>query len=128
MAGKKWLLRSRGSTGNFRPEEKASSAIFAQNYGEAGAISFLGKKYGLPRVLSGHNNYWIWGPGDRDPEVVIVLGGDQEDNAAVFESVEWADTVRCRYCMPYENNLPVYVGRKKKIAIKELWPRLKHYD
>ena len=110
------------------PAEKSRSVIFAQNYGEAGAISFLGKKYGLPRVLSSHNNYWIWGPGDPSVDVVIVVGGDPEDNEAVFESVEHADTVRCKYCMPYENNLPVYIGRKMKVPIDQLWPSLKHYD
>jgi 4-amino-4-deoxy-L-arabinose transferase-like glycosyltransferase len=110
------------------PEEKRNSVVFAQNYGEAGAVSFLGRKYDLPPVISGHNNYWIWGPGDRSGDVVIVLGGDREDNEAVFESVEHADTVRCRYCMPYENNLPVFIGRKLRIPITQLWPDLKHYD
>ncbi len=109
-------------------DEQGRSVIFAQNYGEAGALSFLGKKYGLPPVLSGHNNYWIWGPGNHPIDVVIVLGGDPEDNNAVFESVELADIARCRYCMPYENNLPVYVGRKMKVPITQLWPELKHYD
>src|SRR5437879_5345683 len=30
-------------------EERAKTAIFANNYGEAGAIDFFGKKYGLPK-------------------------------------------------------------------------------
>ena len=79
-------------------------------------------------MISGHNSYWIWGPGNSSGDVVIVLGGDRDDNEAVFESVELADTARCRYCMPYENNLPVYVCRKLRVPITQLWPDLKHYD
>jgi hypothetical protein len=111
------------------PEEQKKSAIFTQNYGEAGAISFFGKKYGLPAVVSGHNNHWLWGPPEGlTGEVVIIVGGDPEDHNAIFESVEHADTHRCTYCMPYENNLPIFVGRNMKVPLKELWPQVKHYD
>jgi hypothetical protein len=36
--------------------------------------------------------------------------------------------VRCRYCMPDENDLPVYVLRDPKLPFEEAWPRFKHYD
>lgn len=110
------------------PEEKKNCVVFGQNYGQAGAVSFFGKKYGLPRAISGHNNYWIWGTGDTPIDVVIVIGGELEDNQEVFESLELATTHHCRYCMPYENNLPIYIGRKLKIPLATLWPELKHYD
>ena len=29
---------------------------------QAGAIDFFGAKYGLPAALSGHQNYYLWGP------------------------------------------------------------------
>jgi 4-amino-4-deoxy-L-arabinose transferase-like glycosyltransferase len=38
-------------------EEQAQCAIFTGNYGEAGAVDFLGRKYNLPKAISGHNNY-----------------------------------------------------------------------
>src|SRR6185436_16511388 len=44
------------------PAEKAKCAIFGQNYGQAGAIDFYGKRYGLPKAISGHQNYYLWGP------------------------------------------------------------------
>src|SRR5438105_3801333 len=44
--------------------EQQHAAIFCQNYGEAGAIDFFGPKYGLPPALSGHQNYFYWGPDD----------------------------------------------------------------
>jgi 4-amino-4-deoxy-L-arabinose transferase-like glycosyltransferase len=44
------------------PEERTHAAIFGQNYGEAGAVEVLGRARGLRPVLSGHNNFWLWGP------------------------------------------------------------------
>ena len=44
------------------PEERTRTAIFANNYGEAGAIDYFGPKYGLPRAISNHQTYWLWGP------------------------------------------------------------------
>ena len=38
------------------------TAIFGQNYGQAGAIDLFGPKYGLPPAISGHQNYFLWGP------------------------------------------------------------------
>ena len=45
-------------------DERAQACIYTLNYGEAGAINFFGPKYGLPQAISGHNTYWLWGPGN----------------------------------------------------------------
>jgi hypothetical protein len=39
-------------------DERARTAIFANSYRQAGAIDFFGPKYGLPKAISGHQNYW----------------------------------------------------------------------
>jgi hypothetical protein len=36
--------------------------------------------------------------------------------------------VRCRYCMPDEDNLPVYVCRDPKMPFERAWPCFEHYD
>jgi 4-amino-4-deoxy-L-arabinose transferase-like glycosyltransferase len=113
--------------GALPPQERAVAGIFAQNYGEAGAIDFLGPRYGLPHAVSGHNNYWLWGPGDYSGKVMIILGGDEADNQAVCESLQQVGTTHCGYCMPYENNLPVYVCRGLKLSPRELWPAVKNF-
>lgn len=111
------------------PEEQSECVIFAGNYGEASAIDFLGKKYNLPGAISGHNNYWLWGPGDKSAEVIIFFGGPSEERLeGLFKYVEKAATFTCQYCMPYENNTPVYLCKDPRINIKNIWSRFKHYE
>ena len=108
--------------------DRERAAIFASNYGRAGAIDYFGDEYGLPKAIGSHNNYWLWGPGDANAEVVIVLGDDARDLERRFESVAVAGIARCRYCIPYERDLPIHVCRRPRLEIAELWPALKHYD
>jgi hypothetical protein len=110
------------------PEERERACILTGNYGEAGAVDFFGPRYGLPKAISGHNSYSIWGPGDCAGQVVISVGVPPETLRGVFGEVEQVETVRCRYCMPDEDNLPVYVCREPKMAFEEAWPRFEHYD
>ena len=55
------------------PEVRARTAIFAQTYGQAGAIDLFGPKYGLPPAISGHQSYFLWGPRGYTGESMIVM-------------------------------------------------------
>ncbi len=110
------------------PEEQATAGIYGQNYGEAGAVDVLGRKYGLPKASAGHNNYFLWGP-QGSGEVLIIIGGDAEDHRQGFKDVRQAGEVKCGgLCMPYEDNLPIWIARGLKAPIREIWPLVKHYD
>jgi hypothetical protein len=110
------------------PSERQRCALFADNYGRCGAIDLFGPRYGLPRSIGRHNNYWIWGPRGYTGEIVIILGGDLADKERNFEQVEVAATVSSPHCMPYENNLRVYLCRGLKTPLASAWPTLKHFD
>ncbi len=107
------------------PEERAKTVVFAQNYGEAGAIDFFRSRYPLPKVISGHNNYWFWGKSDSAFTTVIVIGGDRKGNLEVCDSVKQAAVIRDKYAMPYETNLPVFVCKGFKMPFREIWKRVK---
>jgi Dolichyl-phosphate-mannose-protein mannosyltransferase len=111
------------------PEERARTRVYAQNYGEAGAIDVLGRRLGLPPAISGHNSYWLWGRDDPDTSwnVVIIIGGDRESNAAFFEEVEIVGQTRSPWSMPYERGLDVSIGRGPRLSRSEAWPRLRRY-
>lgn len=109
-------------------EDRRRVAIFTGNYGEAGAIDRLGRDRGLPRAISGHNNYWLWGPGGATGEVVVVFGGEREPLLKVYEDVELGGRTNCDYCMPYENDVPLWIARGRKPPFEDAWLRIKHYD
>jgi hypothetical protein len=108
-------------------DERSKAGIFGQNYGQAGAIDYFGPRYGLPPAISGHNQYWLWGPRGYG-QVLIVIGGNRADCEKVYESVEPAGQFSNRYVMPYENDLTIWILRKPKVPLGEVWPRLRHYE
>ena len=102
------------------PEEKADCVIGASNYGEAGAIDFFGKRYGLPNAISSHNTYWFWGPGGKPGKVLLVIGGSQEDYANMYEEVRQAATFEHPYAR--ESGTPIFLCRKPRHTLQEVWP------
>jgi hypothetical protein len=109
-------------------DDQRRCVILGINYGEAGAIDFYGRKYGLPHAVSEHNNYWLWGPGNRDWDVVLVVGRPADVLTSWFASVVTVDTIRSRYAMPYENNMPLHVCRNFKLDRAVFWQEFKHYE
>lgn len=110
------------------PEEKQTCVIFCGNYGEAGAINFYGKKYNLAPAISGHNNYYLWGPVRKNISVVIVIGNNEKLLSELFGKVIPSDTLHLKYSMPYENNQPVWICKGPKKTLQEIWPETKHYE
>lgn len=108
-------------------EEKEKTIVFTGNYGEAGAINYYRNKYDLPPVFSGHNAHWFWGPPDFEVETILTLDRDRDDLLSVFDEVIEGAIIDCDYCMPYEDSLPIFICRKMKIPLRELWPRLRHF-
>lgn len=109
-------------------KEKSKACIFAGNYGEAGAIRFFGKKYGLPEPISGHGWHYYQGTKNYTSEIVIFIGIPIRYLQSHFDEIIQSDIFQCQYCMPYENNQPVYVCRKPKRSLKEILEDLKHFD
>lgn len=110
------------------PSDRADCGIFAQNYGQAGAIDFLGPKYGLPPALSGHQSWWLWGPRGYSGNCLIVLDDERENLDRLFEHVEYlGDSAPNPYAL--ENHLSVYICRGSKFgSLAELWPKLKRWS
>jgi len=109
------------------PEVRAKTAIFGQNYGQAGAIDLFGPKYGLPPAISGHQNYFYWGPREYTGESVIVMEGQQQDLERRFASVERVASVYHPYSMPYEH-FDVFYCRGLRQPLREIWPQVKNWD
>lgn len=115
------------------PDEQAGCLIYLRNYGEAAAVDFFGPKYGLPKAACAHNSYWYWGPPQWDGGVAIIMGDSRDRQASYadlsshFETVVLAGTTRCDFCMPYENNRAIFLCRRAKFSIQEIWPGEKEF-
>ena len=108
------------------PEEQKRTAIFANNYGQAAAIDFFGPQYGLPKAISGHQNYFLWGPRNYTGDIVIVLGDEEDDAQEHFESVTVGATLNNPYAYRYEN-FPVLLCRGLKWNLQTEWSRVKRW-
>jgi hypothetical protein len=109
------------------PEQRAATAIFANSYGQAGAIDFFGAKYGLPKAISSHQNYWLWGPRDYTGQSVIVLGSDGSGDREHFASVEPAG----RTYHPYsrrDEHFEIFVCRDLNTTLQAAWPSMKKWN
>lgn len=105
--------------------EQPGCAILAGNYGEAGAIDYYGPKLGLPKAISGHNNYYLWGPRGYTGECVVLFGERSEEFKTFFGEVRLAAVITSPHAMPMEQSVPVYICRRPVAPLSVLWPRFK---
>jgi hypothetical protein len=66
-------------------EDKTAAFIYAENYGQAGAITIIGKKYGLPEAVSFHESFRYWFPHDFPEEIRSLVYINHELGADVAE-------------------------------------------
>jgi hypothetical protein len=109
------------------PAERSRAAIVASNYGEAAAIDFFGGPYRLPPVLSGHNNYWLWGTHGYDGSVVVDVNGDCGAQGHFFRSSVRAATFDAPWIMSYEQNIPIMICRGIRVPLAQIWPEMREY-
>jgi hypothetical protein len=112
------------------PAQRAQACVVASNYGEASALIRLAAPGRLPPVISGHNNYYLWGPGTCTGQVLILVGFSPADVQGTYASVVVAATQKCQDCVSFEQDLPIVVVSNPTIPINlaQLWPSIKHYS
>jgi hypothetical protein len=108
--------------------ERVTTVAFVTNYGEAGALELYAPRYPLPRVICNHNSYWFWGVGPTPVTTFIRLGGSREDYSESYGDVTPAGVHSCAHCMPYENNLNIFIARNRHVPIDSAWVEYKHFE
>jgi hypothetical protein len=132
----------REAAATLTPAERERAAVYSDWFQIAAAVDFQREREGLPPALSGHNSYWLWGPGDASGEVLIALvpPADASPQAAKlglpdriqdlrrwYARVEPVAQVRCTWCLPDMARLAVYICREPRVPIGAWWPQVKRY-
>jgi hypothetical protein len=107
--------------------ERSDCGIFAQDYGQAGAIDFFGRRRGLSGAMSGDRTYWLWGPHSYSGNCMIVLDDRQEVLARYWHDVELVG-VSAPNTYALEQQIPVFLCKGKKFdSWANVWPHLKRW-
>jgi hypothetical protein len=106
------------------PGERAQAVVMASNYGEASAIEFFTPH--VP-VVSGHNQYWLWGPQGHTGNVLIDIDGDCGAKEHFFKHAARATTFSNRWAIAYETNIPIMLCRGIREPLAVIWPSRKDY-
>lgn len=112
---------------NTLPEPvRSRTAIFGQNYGQAGAIDLFGPKYGLPPAISSHQSYFLWGPRGYTGESAIVMDDREEVLKSLWDHVEKVGHVAHPYSMPGEH-FDIFYCTGPHQTFEQLWPRIRKW-
>ena len=110
--------------------DKKSAIIYCENYGQAGAITVIGKKYGLPEAISFHESFRYWIPSEFDPDVTsFIYINDElgEDVNNLFGKIIKVGSISNPDAREYGTS--VYLCEKPVMSFNRFWKeRLKQLD
>ncbi len=102
-------------------EERNNAGIITNNWGIASAIHFYRNKYNLPEPIS--NDGWYYFEALKkniNRKYFISVGISEQDLKNYFEKVTLKRIFTNPYCMPHENNRPIFLCEKPKIDLNQL--------
>ena len=106
---------------------RPATSIFTGYYGEAATLDVLGAADHLPPVLSGHNAYWMWGPGTASDRTVLAVDALGQLRP-YFASCRLLATHNPPYRVRNDwTGLQIGVCTGPVASWRTLWPHLKHY-
>lgn len=107
--------------------DQAQTGIVAGNYGQASAINVFDRAAGLPFAISGHQNYWLWGPhGYSGREMIVVTDQPLPVLLQQFRSCTLAVAQTNPYQMPWEQR-GIYVCHDRNAPYTQDWAAMKLY-
>ncbi len=104
--------------------ERAQAVIYTENYGDASAVNVY--RPDVPEAISGHQNYFFWGPRTYTGSVMIVFGESRRTLETNFDSVEEFTQDANPYVEPYERG-PVFICRGLHENLETQWPKVKFW-
>jgi len=104
--------------------ERAGAVVVGGNYGRTGALAVYHEELDLPYPISRHGDFWAWGPGEREPTAVIIVGGTVPELEELFADVVEAGRVQTPLGVEEEQDVRIHVCRGSREPFADLWRRL----
>lgn len=105
--------------------EQKQAGIFCETWNTASAINFLG--HGLPYAISGHNNYFLWGPHAETGSVMIVVTtATAEELQEEYRGVKEVGSMHNPYAFP--QHMKIYLCHDRGTSFADDWQKVKRYD
>jgi len=110
-------------------DERGRAGILTDTFGSAAAVNVLGRDR-LPAAIGVQNQYWLWGPGDEDGDILVVLW--RHNRVALlhegWEEVQELSPVECFDCGPFlTRDRTLFIVKSPRLPLAELWPKLKYF-
>lgn len=110
------------------PAQRARTGIFADTYGDAGALALFGPRYGLPAIIGSQNNFYLWGPHGYDGRSLLVIGATEQDTVRkYFRKMTLLTTIDNPYKWVVQGPDPVYLCTDPVAPLPQIWPKLGWY-
>ncbi len=117
------------AAGGIDPAERDNAIILVPTYGQAGALELLGRGRDLPPVYAAQNSYSHWGPPPDAANVAIVMGPFSAETVdRLFSEVAVVRVHDCEWCMRWRDEVPIWIARKPRVALRDVWVMLRHYE
>jgi 4-amino-4-deoxy-L-arabinose transferase-like glycosyltransferase len=115
--------------GRLPSAQRQRLVLFAGDYGAAGALDLYGPQDGLPPAISGHNNFWWWGPGDSpDDSTMIAVDLPRQYLQTIFRRVQLVGTVATPHgAWTEERGDQIFLCTGQLETWAAAWPSALHY-
>jgi hypothetical protein len=107
------------------PEQQKQTQIYANNYGEAGAIDHFGKQYNLPVVISLNSSFALWAPAKLDGRYIIYIDEQGGKNVKKLQSAleSYRKTGEIENPLSIERGTSIFLLTHPKPMFNELYQR-----
>jgi len=107
--------------------EKKSTLVFCDNYGQAGAVNYYRDKYGIPEAFSDNASFLYWMPAKLNFDNIVLLTDDEHEMEHAFiknfKSAQLSDSVTSTYARERGSLIIVLKGADssfKKFFVEKL--------
>ncbi|MCC6459233.1 MAG: glycosyltransferase family 39 protein [Saprospiraceae bacterium] len=94
--------------------------IYGENYGQAGAVDFYGRPYGLPPAVSFSDSYRLWLPDSTQAQTLIYINDELgQDVQELFADIRPIGSITNAFAR--EKGTTVYLCRQPRRSLDVFW-------